>query len=192
MVRSIHTLSDWIARCERGVARVLVLALPLMILANVTGRAFRSPIYWIDELAVLTMVWLAMIGMALTLKTRDAVAVTLLLDMVPATVGKILQMLVDILVLAFALALLLLCYMWFDPLLLITVDFDTSEFSAQSFNFIYDEPTTTLGIRKFWFWLIVPVVAFTSAVHALSNLLRTLTAPSAAVVREAATVASGE
>ncbi|TFZ00035.1 TRAP transporter small permease [Ramlibacter rhizophilus] len=148
-----------------------------MVLANVAGRAMRSPIYWIDELSVLVMVWLAMIGMSLTLKTRDAVAVTMLVDAVPPLLMKIMRILIDLLVLVFGITLLVLCYRWFDPLTLMRVGFDTREFSGQTFNFMYQDTTATLGVAKFWFWLVVPLVAVTTSVHALSNLLRTVATP---------------
>ena len=74
MVQVIHCLSDGILRVERGAVRLLAFALPLMIIANTIGRAFRSPIYFMDELAIHCMVWIAMIGMSLTLKTAAATA----------------------------------------------------------------------------------------------------------------------
>lgn len=194
MIKAISTLSDWVGRGERVFVRALVLALPLMILANVVGRAFRSPIYWMDELAVLSMVWLAMIGLSLTIKSRDAVAVTMLQDAVPAPLLKVLRILVDVITLGFALGLLYLCYLWYDPLLLYQVGFDFQEFAAESFNFMYEEPTATLGVAKWWFWLAVPIAAFTMSIHALANLLNTLTesATEVAAEREAAGAAAGE
>jgi TRAP-type C4-dicarboxylate transport system permease small subunit len=179
MVKAITAMSDWIARAERGLARAIVLALPLMILANAAGRAVRSPIYWMDELAILTMVWLAMIGMSLTLKTRDAVAVTMVVDVMPPAVMKAMKAVIDALVLVFGVALLVLCYRWFDPLMLMRVGFNIREFSGETFNFMYQDTTATLGIPKFWFWLVVPLTGLTTSVHALSNLLQTLALPAA-------------
>lgn len=179
MVKAITTLSDRIAQAERGAVRLIALALPLMVLANVAGRAMRSPIYWMDELSILAMVWLAMIGMSLTLKTREAVAVTMLLDAVPPVLMKAMKILVDLLVLVFGITLLALCYRWFDPLTLMRLGFDTREFSGATFNFMYQDTTATLGLAKFWFWLVVPLAAVTTSVHALSNLLQILAAPAA-------------
>ncbi|MEZ5644656.1 MAG: TRAP transporter small permease subunit [Burkholderiaceae bacterium] len=177
MLKIITTLSDRIAQTERGVLRMIALALPLMVLANVAGRAVRSPIYWMDELSILLMVWLAMIGMSLTLKSRDAVAVTMLVDAVPSLLAKAMKILVDLLVLLFGITLLVLCYHWFDPVTLMRLGFDTREFSGETFNFMYQDTTATLGVAKFWFWLVVPLVAASISVHALSNLLRTVTTP---------------
>jgi TRAP-type C4-dicarboxylate transport system permease small subunit len=179
VLKTMTSLSDRIAQAERGVLRLIALALPLMILANVAGRAMRSPIYWMDELSILLMVWLAMIGMSLTLKTRDAVAVTMLVDAVPPLLMKAMKILIDLLVLVFGITLLVLCYRWFDPLTLMRLGFDTREFSGQTFNFMYQDTTATLGVAKFWFWLVVPLVAVTTSVHALSNLLQTMATPAA-------------
>lgn len=192
VLQFLSSLSDGIAKCERGVVRALVLALPVMILANVAGRALRHPIYWMDELAVLTMVWLAMVGMSLTIRSRDAVAVTMLQDAVPAGLRKALQVTADSLTVLFAAALAYMCYLWFDPVLLVQVNFDLAEFAAESFNYLYEEPTATLGVAKFWFWLILPVAALTTLVHALANLARTLTAPADQLEHEAATSGAGE
>jgi hypothetical protein len=60
---------------------------------------------------------------------------------------------------------------------LMRLGFDTREFSGETFNFMYQDTTATLGVAKFWFWLVVPLVAVTISVHALSNLLRTVATP---------------
>ena len=191
MVRAITSLSNWIAGIERLVVRVIVIALPLMILANAAGRALRTPIYWMDELAILSMVGLAMIGMSLTLKSRDAVSVTMLVDAVPVMLMKGMKIVVDALVLTFGIVLLVLCYRWFDPVTLMQTGFDTEAFSGETFNFMYQDTTTTLGMKKFWFWLVMPVVAFSTSVHALANFLRTVITPAATLKTEASTATAG-
>ncbi len=190
----IRALSDAIGRGERAVLRALVVVLPLMILVNVAGRALKMPIFWLDELAVLTMVWLAMLGLSVTLQTREAVAVTLLTDLVPEGARKALRCAADLVVLGFAVALLVLCWLWFDPLALWRSGFDVEAFAAGSFNYVYQEPTATLGVAKFWFWLILPLVALTSSIHALANLLDSLRAPPRTLSADAAqaTAGSGE
>lgn len=191
MVQVIHSLSDGILRVERGAVRLLAFTLPLMIIANTVGRAFRSPIYFMDELAIHCMVWIAMIGMSLTLKTRTAVSVTMLVDAVPLALMKGMKVLIDLIILAFACILIYLCIRWFDPFALARVGFDFQEFSGETFNFMYQDTTNTLGMKKFWFWLIVPVAATTTLVHALSNLLKTVGAPAAALKQLSASSARG-
>jgi TRAP-type C4-dicarboxylate transport system permease small subunit len=193
VVRAITSLSNWIVAVERFVVRIIVIALPLMILANAAGRALRTPIYWMDELAILCMVWLAMIGMSLTLKSRDAVSVTMLVEAVPLRLMKGMRILIDALVLIFGIALLVLCYRWFDPVTLMELGFDTEAFSGETFNFMYQDTTNTLGMKKFWFWLVMPLVAFSTSVHALANFLQTLATPADALKNEnrAAIIAGG-
>lgn len=174
MYCAVTKLSDLLSSLERVLAYTIVIALPIMVLVNTAARAMRSPIYWMDELAILSMVWLAMLTMSLTLKSRDAVAVTMLLDVVSPSVLKAMKVAVDILTMVFGLVLLTLSYNWFDPLALARVGFNFQEFSGETFNFMYQETTATLGLPKFWFWTIVPFAAFCTSVHALSNLLTTL------------------
>ena len=42
MLKIITSLSDSIAQAERSVLRLIAIALPLMVLANVAGRAMRN------------------------------------------------------------------------------------------------------------------------------------------------------
>ena len=45
-------------------------------------------------------------------------------------------------------------------------------YSLESYNFIYQERTLTLGLSKLWFWMVMPVFALLSCVHALAALER--------------------
>ncbi len=67
--------------------------------------------------------------------------------------------------------ILLMCLKWYDPIGLIRYGFDVEDFAAGTYNFIYQEPTNTLGIRKLWVWIIVPFVSLSMTLHALVNLL---------------------
>ena len=78
---------------------------------------------------------------------------------------------VDGIMLLFAIALLVLCWLWYEPLALIESGFDFDRFAQSTFKFIYSEPTNTIGIRKFWIWLAVPLMAVNMSIHALANLV---------------------
>ena len=54
----------------------------------------------------------------------------------------------DTFVVLFSLSLVAFNWLCFDPLLLYAVDFEIPEFIRASFNFIYKEQTSTLGIAK--------------------------------------------
>ena len=64
-----------------------------------------------------------------------------------------------------------ICLRWFMPLELARAGWDTKVFQAATFNFIYAEPTNTLGIPKVWVWVIVPVFTAGAFVHSLANLV---------------------
>jgi len=84
---------------------------------------------------------------------------------------RLASMLVDLLVISFGAGLFVMCLRWYDPVGLIRYGVDVEEFAAGTYNFIYQEPTNTLGIQKFWLWLVVPAVSLSMTLHALANLL---------------------
>ena len=80
----------------------------------------------------------------------------------------------DVVTVVFAVAMIRFCLLWFDPLALYAAGFDTLAFQGETFNFIYAEPTVTLGIRKAWVWSIMIVFTFGLTLHAASNLVASL------------------
>ena len=108
---------------------------------------------------------------------RRLISVTIVYDTLSPPLRLAFSIAIDAIVLAFGAYLIWLCWIWFDPLALIGADFTLSDFVMQTGNFIYGEPTTTMGIQKFWLWLIMPVFALTITLHAAANLLDTLLLP---------------
>jgi TRAP-type C4-dicarboxylate transport system permease small subunit len=78
---------------------------------------------------------------------------------------------VDAVLLGLTLTLLVLCWRWYDPVALFESGFDLDVFAQNTFKFIYAEPTSTIGIPKFWVWLAVPLMALAMTIHCLANLL---------------------
>lgn len=104
------------------------------------------------------------------LQARSNIAMTLVQDLVPDFLQRLMSVVVDLLMLIFVSFFLVMVWKWFDLLGLYKNQWDIMAFSADTFNFIYEEPTQTLGIRKFWVWLILPVFSFTSVLHCLACL----------------------
>ena len=77
----------------------------------------------------------------------------------------------DAVLLGFAVALLVLCWTWYDPVALVRAGFDSDRFALETFKFIYTEPTNTIGIPKYWVWLAVPAMSTGMSIHALANLV---------------------
>lgn len=155
-------------------AAVMAAVVSVLILFNVTTRAMRQAVFWVDEAAIYAMVAMAFFAASASIAQRQAISVTLIVDLLSRRAQRVMWLFVDLVTLGAGLLLLWACWIWFDPLTLIAVDFDLRAFRGQTFNFIYAEPTSTLRMPKFWFWLVMPVFALGFTLHALSNLLKTL------------------
>ncbi|HEY0834696.1 MAG TPA: TRAP transporter small permease subunit [Azospirillum sp.] len=172
--RALFRASAAVARVERVAACALIAAVAGLILLNVFTRAFNVALYWVDEAAIYAMVWATLVAASLTLRKRGLIAVTLLLDAAGPRVRRAMTVLNDAIILAFSGYLIWLCWIWFAPLEFARAGFDVGAFVVATGNFLYGEPTLTIGIPKVWVWLIMPVFAVTLTVHALANLAESL------------------
>ncbi len=161
---------------QRHVVGALVAFTVFLILLNVVTRAGNVALFWVDELAVYSMIWAFMLGAAATVRTRQGIVITLVGDYVSPGARAWLALTGDTFVVWFSLSLVAFNWLWFDPLLLYAVDFEIPEFIRASFNFIYQEQTTTLGIAKWWVWLVMPLMAVLMSLHAFANWLDSLEA----------------
>ncbi|WP_119166564.1 TRAP transporter small permease [Algihabitans albus] len=173
-MRIVTAISEGVSRLERALLIALTLVITLLILVNVVTRAFDVAIYWVDELAIYCLIWLVFIGGSHTLRLGRQVRVTAALLAVPPSLRTTLLVAIDAAVFAFSLLLVWMAWIWFDLPGLAAAGFDTDAFAGTTFNFIYDEPTLTIGIDKFWIWLVMPWFAVTASVHAAANLLERL------------------
>ena len=152
----------------------LAAAVTGLILLNVVTRSVDYALYWVDELAIYAMIWMVMIGASMIVRLRKGIAVTILEEFLKPAHRDVLSLVVDLGVFLFAGTLIWLNLLWYDPMTLIAVGFDLEAFSQVGFNFIYEEPTNTLGIAKFWIWLIMPIMALTMTLHAGTNFFERL------------------
>jgi len=167
----VTRISDRLLGIEKRALVALVAVLLLLILLNIATRELDAALYWVDELATYTMIWMALIGASAMVRMRAAVAVTIVVDLFPARVRRWLARIVDGLILVCALCLLVVSWLWYDPVALVRSGFDFEAFAADTFKFIYSEPTNTIGIPKYWIWLAVPLMSINMTLHALANLL---------------------
>lgn len=173
----LSKLSKTWARVEITLASFCAVLVTGLILLNVVTRAFNASIYWVDEAAIYAMVWMCFLAASAALHERSAVSVTLVRDLLGPRGQHILGRAVDLCVLAFALALLYFSYRWLLPLDLIRAGFNIEAFQGETFNFVYAEPTTTLGIRKIWVWSVLALFVFGTLLHAIANLTSPLPKP---------------
>lgn len=167
MIRRVS--AGW-ARIELTLAAVLAVSITLLILLNVITRAMGAAIFWVDELAIYAMAWMTFLGASAGMHYGHVVAVTILTDALPGGAAAMAAKLADVIVLIFALCMVWFCWRWFAPLQLAQTGFDTEAFQEATFNFIYAEPTTTLGIRKYWVWAVMWLFAIGATLHAIANL----------------------
>lgn len=170
-VRWVLALSSQVLRIERHVLTALMTLLVLLILLNVVTRYTGMPIYWVDEAAVYTVVWLTFVGASVMTRLRMDFAVTMLTDHLGARAAQALKVAATFGVLLFGLAMLAMCWVWMDPIGIARYGFDAKEFAAESFNFLYTERTQTLNWPTWVLQLILPIFSATFTVHALANLL---------------------
>lgn len=170
----ISRISRGLLAVERIALIVLTAAITLLILLNVVTRSIGQALFWVDEAAIYTMIWAVFIGASMQLRLGSAIAVDLVPLMLPERGRRALRVVVDLLVLAFALTLVWLAWIWYDPAGLVAAGLDREAFSMATFNFIYQEPTVTIGLPKFLFWLVIPIFAVSLAIHGTANLVETL------------------
>lgn len=175
-VRWAMALSTAVLRTERAALTVLMGLLVLLILLNVVTRYSGTPIYWVDEAAVFTMVWLTFVGASVMTRLRMDFAVGLVSDHLPPGGAKVLKVIATLSVLVFALALVWMCWLWMDPRGIAAAGFNAKDYAEASFNFIYTERTQTLEWPTWVLQLILPIFSLTLTVHAFANLLEELEA----------------
>ncbi|SDU31557.1 Tripartite ATP-independent transporter, DctQ component [Stappia sp. ES.058] len=170
----LYRISAFWARCEIALAAVLAATITGLILLNVVTRSAHMAIYWIDEAAITAMIWMTFLAGAAAVHRRSGVAVTLVFDTLSPGVARWWRLGLDAVTAGFAAAMIWFCLLWFDPFALYATGFDIQAFQGETFNFIYAEPTVTLGVPKVWVWSIMIVFTFGLTLHAASNLVASL------------------
>lgn len=173
-VRWLLDFSSGLLRMERHLLTALMTLLVGLILLNVVTRYTGMPIYWIDEAAVYTVVWLTFVGASVMTRLRMDFAVTMLTDQLGARAAKAIKGVATAGVVLFGVAMLWMCWQWMDPIGIARYGFDAKEYAAESFNFLYTERTQTLNWPTWVLQLILPIFSATFSVHALANLLEDL------------------
>ena len=156
-------------RIEAALGGAMVAAILGLLLANVISRTAGRPLIWTDELAVHLMVVLAFVGASLAIGMGGHMVIGLLPDRFGTRGRARLALLADLSVLAFLLVMSFILWRWFDLPGLFRAG-SGAALAEQSFNFIYTDPTNTLGMRKLWFWLALPLSCTTALIHCVASL----------------------
>ena len=167
-------LSARILGFERLAITGFMFLLTSLILLNVVTRYSGASLYWVDESAVYSVVWLTFIGASAMTRLRLDFAVTLLTGHLSARAVKAAKVAAGVGVVVFALLLAWMCWLWLDPAGLVRAGFDVKAHAGQTFNFIYTERTQTLNWPTWVLYLIIPVFAITMVIHGIANVLEDL------------------
>jgi TRAP-type C4-dicarboxylate transport system permease small subunit len=167
-------LSAKLLAVERFAVAAFMFLLTGLILLNVVTRYAGVSLYWVDESAVYSVVFLTFIGASAMTRLRLDFAVTLLTERLSARGVRIAKVAATAIVLLFGLTLLWLCALWLDPLGMARAGFDARELAAKTFNFIYTERTQTLGWPVWALYMIMPLFALSMTIHSAANLLEDL------------------
>jgi TRAP-type C4-dicarboxylate transport system permease small subunit len=171
-VKMIERLSACWAKIELTIATFLGATITLLILLNVISRSLGAAIFWVDELAIYTMIWMTFLASSAALHYGGNISITFMTDRLTAAGQRFVVKLVHLITLVFALFMVWFCWLWFLPLDFFRLGFDVEAFQHSTFHFIYSEPTATLGIRKAWVWLVMWFFALGSVLHSSANLVR--------------------
>lgn len=167
-------VSTLVLRGERLAILLLMGLLMALVLLNVVTRYSGYPIYWIDEAAVYTVVWLCFVGGSAMSRLRMDFAVTLLTEHLGPRGVQLMKVLATVGVLLFGIGLMAMCWIWMDPVGFARNGFDAKAFAGASFNFLYTERTQTLNWPTWVLQTVLPLFAATLTLHALANLIEDL------------------
>lgn len=169
--RAIMKASEALLAAERLAITGLMFLLTALILVNVATRYTGMPIYWIDESAVYSVVWLTFVGASAMTRLRLDFAVSMLTERLPERGQWIAKIAATGLVVVFGVSLTAMCWLWMDPVGIARAGFDAREFAGQTFNFLYTERTQTLNWPTWALYLILPIFAVSMTIHGLANLI---------------------
>lgn len=174
-LRKLATLFTMMSRglliVERSLISGFMFLLVGLVLLNVTTRYLGRSIYWVDESAIFSVVWLTFIGASAMTRLRLDFAVQMLTEKLSEANRRRAQIVSTVSVIVFGLLLGWMCLLWLDPVGIAAAGFDAREFAARSFNFIYTERTQTLNWPTWILYLIVPLFAVSITIHGLANLV---------------------
>lgn len=168
--RVSHALSSQIAWVERKLVIGFIAGIFALILLNVGTRAIGRPLIWVDEAAIYLMVMTCFVGTSLSIRQRLDFAMTLVLDHLDKKMRSNFNRVLAIVGVAYAFFILWCCWRMFDPVGLWRSGFDMQSYGSASMNFIYSEPTQTLGIPKWWIYLVMPLYGIGISIHSIANL----------------------
>ncbi len=107
-VKAVHKLSDALDKVMGYVIFVLLLLMVIITGAQIVCRIFFKSLQWSEEATRYLLIWCSMLGAGCVYKHGGHISVTVLQDVMPEKVKRIMQLLVH--ALCFALCILVVYY----------------------------------------------------------------------------------
>ncbi|MDS9471400.1 TRAP transporter small permease [Sporosarcina pasteurii] len=106
-------VSDSLFKLEKVIVIILLPILLFSLFADVLFRyALNSPLLWAQEISLFTFIFASFIGASMSVKVKEAVAVTILVDRIPVSLRNILIITGLLTSLLFTLLLVYLSIKW--------------------------------------------------------------------------------
>lgn len=148
-------LSDRLVAVERVVSRAMVVGFVGLITVNVGMRYLAGrPIVFAEELAAIMLVWLAFVAISISLHDRAQIGVTLLVDKLPGSARRAMEVAVNLIIAAILAVLLWKSVVWVNS------------------PMVAFEQVITTGWKKWPFFLVVPLFCITAFIHVVAHILR--------------------
>jgi TRAP-type C4-dicarboxylate transport system permease small subunit len=142
--------SDQIDTVFRFALFLTLMAMIILITAQVIFRVFFTALSWSEELSRYLLVWSSFIGTSVAFKKGAHIAVTFAVDLLPDTPKKLLG----------TLSCLMMAIFFF-----ITIRYSINLFNMQLFQM-----SPAMGIKMRYVYMIIPICFSVMSVHLLSQL----------------------
>lgn len=156
-----------LARVELALSAVLLAAMLVCMAAAAVARSAGRPLVWSDELSVYLVASSAFFAASAALAGGKHMSV----DIVSRRMGQGFQRAVDGVLLLAVSGFAVCLWTWFDPAGLLRHG-SAQDLARETANFVYSEPTMTLGVSKVWFWLPMVPATVGAMLHVAARLVR--------------------
>jgi TRAP-type C4-dicarboxylate transport system permease small subunit len=113
LVSTLQNISNTFERITLFLIMISVSVLSIdLIIAVLSRYIFKTPIIWADELAIVLLAWITFLGASLSIKRNEMIAVTILVDRLKNRSQKILQILIQMIILTLSILFLIYGTRW--------------------------------------------------------------------------------
>ncbi|WP_071394162.1 TRAP transporter small permease [Bacillus tuaregi] len=111
-----HWIDHILNRLTKGIEILAMISVGIMCISLIFGIIFRkilkNPLVGTDEVAMFFMLWITFLGACIALSKRDMVAVTFIVEKLPAAMQKKIKILCQIFILGISAMLFYYGYQW--------------------------------------------------------------------------------